>query len=166
VALIVETGAGLANANSYVSVADAQAIVVAYGFTIPNNATKCEEMLTRALQVLEFQAWEGVRSNINVQALCFPRSGVLLSDARVLGANSIPIELKRAQALLAYEIHSGNDPGAAAGPATISEKVDVIEIQYLASTVRTVTALSDLSLVWGLIAPMLKSAGAYRIGRA
>lgn len=104
-AIVVETGAGLANAESYCSVA----FVDAYASSLGRDAvwtTKTETQKEQALReaMLTLDGWErsflGCRVS-EVQALAWPRSWVILDDGFSIAADAIPTELKKALAELA-----------------------------------------------------------------
>jgi hypothetical protein len=76
-ALIVEDGTGLANAQSLVSVADATTILAlrlySDAWTNPANAAKQEAALAWMSRMLTRLVWQGYRVKDD-QALCFPRA--------------------------------------------------------------------------------------------
>lgn len=162
-ALVIETGAGVPGANSYVSVVDAQAIVTAIGFT----TVVTEALLLRAMYVLGGLEWAGTRTYTSTQPLAFPRTGVYLSDNRALGINEIPDELIYSQALLAHYISTGTDPTAVSSPGVKSEAVDVIRVEYLESTVKSSKSIYDIPIVYDNLKHMLRNGGSsMRIERA
>lgn len=78
-ALIVEDGTGLANAASYLSVADATTYHSTYGSTGWSSATDAakEAALRRATQYLDARyTWLGVQTYPSTQALQWPRSNL------------------------------------------------------------------------------------------
>ena len=83
--LIVETGEIVAGANSYVSVADAQAILTGRGLL----TVVTEAALLQAMDMLSGLEYFGYRVS-DVQPLPFPRSGVTLSDNRTLPPTPSP----------------------------------------------------------------------------
>jgi hypothetical protein len=77
-ALIVETGTGAANSESYVSVADCAAYAVNFGASFPTtDTTACEAALRRATSAIDNRyrpRFPGYRTNRFKQALEWPRS--------------------------------------------------------------------------------------------
>lgn len=72
--LIVETGSGVAGADSYLSVADFRAYIAAYGLTIPTSTdAECEVSLRLATRWIDtWRRYKGVR----LATLEFPRDGL------------------------------------------------------------------------------------------
>ena len=138
--LVVETGAGLADAESYRSAADTAAYFAARGITAAE--AEWEPLLLRAMDALEARRWAGTRATTG-QALSFPRTGITDPDGVAYADGIVPRALGEAQMWLAEYIRRGSDPGAVAGPAIRSEKIAELEIAYAVSTTQTTdTALS------------------------
>ena len=164
-ALTVEDGTIVANADSYITLADADAYHAARGMTLWATMSEAEreQALRRATDymVQNFRLrWRGTRVD-SEQSLDWPRNWVERADysfltmngAQTLGgtfyypSDEVPIEVQRACAELAYR--------GAAGPLTVDEtrsqrtvreKVDVIEVEYSAwapsqTTYRAIEAL-------------------------
>lgn len=74
-ALIVENGQGLPNANSYVSVADATAFAALNGLSFPSDQAKAENALIQATRYIDLYRFSGKRATVD-QALDWPRSFV------------------------------------------------------------------------------------------
>lgn len=101
-ALILEDGTGVASANSYITVADAQAYFDLKGTTV----TITEEALINATQYLDLrfgQQYEGMRRT-QEQTLDWPRTSFVDLNGFIREADSIPRELKDAtcEAALLY----------------------------------------------------------------
>ena len=146
-ALVVEDGTGKSDAESYISVADADAYFTKRGNTtwLALTETVKEQLLRKAtdylVQVYRMR-WKGVRVSAT-QALDFPRNFMEREDYeastingyQMLGGNyyypadDVPVEVANSCAELAYKANS-----ATLAPdlsrATIREKVDVIEVEY------------------------------------
>lgn len=125
-AIIVEDGTGLATAESYISVADADTY-----FSKRGNATwsalttaQKEEALRKAadyMQAVYYNRWSGTRVN-GVQALDWPRSFVVRTDYEYAGMNGstfiggnlyypsdeVPDAVKRGQCELAVRASSAD----------------------------------------------------------
>lgn len=133
-ALVVEDGTGLANAESYASVAEATAYHNSVGSGDAWDAVDNKEAaLRKATNFLtqEYRGrWAGIRTT-SVQRLDWPRSGVRWSDSPSgwRSATSIPEELKFAVAELALRSESG-DLLSDEGRETLSESVGPISVTY------------------------------------
>jgi len=135
VALIVETGAGIANAECYADVAACTAYATAfYGSSLNGSPADKEAAIRRATAYLNGLAWKGTRTLGRAQSLAWPRSGVTDCEGLSIGANEIPKDLINAQHELARaEFQSAGvlTPSLSKATATVSsEKVDVIQITY------------------------------------
>lgn len=98
-ALVVETGTGAADAESYGSVADCAAYAAARGLTfaaIP--APDAEAALRRATAFIDGKRgrFPGYRLNGRDQALEWPRTGASDAAGNAIASNSIPVEIVRA----------------------------------------------------------------------
>jgi hypothetical protein len=134
-ALIVEDGTGLADAESYISVADADAYFLARGnatwaaLTNGNKEAYLRQGTDYMVQMYR-SLWAGERMT-STQALDWPRIDVPSPD--ITGAfvptNVVPLEVKRACAELGVRVGSG-----ALAPdetrAVLSEKIGVIAVEY------------------------------------
>lgn len=102
--LTVETGQGLPDAESYLSVADADAYHTRFGNTSWTGTTPEKEIaLRRATQYIDATyglRWQGQRVN-SVQALDWPRYDVVTRDGYVLDSTTLPQALKDATAEMA-----------------------------------------------------------------
>src|SRR5687768_8355540 len=99
-ALIVETGAGLSNAESVVSVVEIRAFATSRGKTLPAADGDVEVLARRAHDYLlslepKFQGYRRLED----QALPFPRQNLVL-NGYLLADGSIPTILKNAMCLL------------------------------------------------------------------
>lgn len=113
--LIVEDGTSLDNAESYISVSDADVYHSTRGITIWDNATPTEkeQALRRATDYMvgEYRIlWSGKRATIT-QALDWPRCGVKMDDfdgnCRLYPNNVVPFEVRKACAELALRATMG-----------------------------------------------------------
>lgn len=129
-ALIIEDGSEVANANSYVDDAEYVAHAAARGLSIGTDATAREIELIKAMDFIE-----GHRSQFkgfkvtDTQALQWPRSAVWI-DTFSVNADEIPVELKRAQ----MEAAAAEKAVGLLKTANVSnvkrEKVDVLETEF------------------------------------
>lgn len=133
-ALVIEDGTGKDNATSYVTVAEARQYAQARGVTLPAAEEAVEAMLVQAMDYLEAQRWryQGSKTYPGVQALQWPRSGVILDCHYRLASNVIPVELKKAQMQAALEVAAGLVlMPSSDGRIVKREKVDVIETEFM-----------------------------------
>jgi hypothetical protein len=82
-ALIIEDGTGVLNADSYVSASRAQAFASSLGLAWPENVTAAEQALRRATRFIDASyrgRFLGVRVKGRAQALEWPRSGVFVAQ--------------------------------------------------------------------------------------
>jgi hypothetical protein len=116
--IIVETGVGLPAAESYTSVAQADAYHAARANTAwaMIDASLKEALLRRATEYMVGQyreCWKGLRTNAT-QALDWPRYNVQLDDVGVSGyaayvaSNIVPVEVQNVCAWLALQANSGD----------------------------------------------------------
>lgn len=130
-ALEVEDGTGKANAESYISVADASARHTAFGNTAWTGTDAVKEAaLRRATGYIEqaFRSrWQGCRV-VSTQALSWPRSGVCVDDYPV-DSDVVPTDVANACADLALRALTA-DLNADQTRAVIREKVGPLETEY------------------------------------
>ena len=129
-ALVVEDGTGLANADAYVSIAfvsDYSSKYTTQGATWSAYDASTQERAIRVATLYLDQTygnrWRGYRKSKD-QALDWPRSGVYDDDDYAIDADTLPIKLQRACAELALDVGAGDelDPDLAAGSAPIVEE--------------------------------------------
>ena len=138
-ALIVEDGTGKSDAESYISVADADNYHGKRGNSTGDEMTteEKEQALRRATDYMEQSYrlnWLGYR-RLELQALSWPRDEVQRQDFTYLNQFSfypndqVPREVKEACAELAWRAAAGElSPDLSQG--VIREKVDVLEVEY------------------------------------
>jgi hypothetical protein len=131
--LIVETGEGLTNAESYVSVADAQAFASSRGLTIPSDESEVEILLRRATDYIDAREpyFQGSRVSAG-QALAFPRSGVVINGF-ALDDDALPQTLKNAACQLCADFVDNNPDVIGEGREVIQETVGPISTTYAAT---------------------------------
>lgn len=131
-ALTVEDGTGKADAQSYISVADADTHFSARGITLWDTmlTAEKEQALTRAtdylVQVYRTR-WLGDRVSAT-QALDWPREGVEV-DGFEVASDVVPAEVERACAEMAFKAASG-ELAADIERLTKRERVGPIEVEY------------------------------------
>jgi hypothetical protein len=135
-ALTVENGTGLTNAEAYISVADANTYHNLRGNStwLTITAQEAEEALRRAtdyMQQVYNGLWDGYRTN-DTQSLDWPRKFVTDTDNYTnayLASNVIPTEIKNACAELAWKAAQG-ELLSDLSQAVKREKIDVLEVEY------------------------------------
>lgn len=132
--LIVEDGTGLSNAESYISVTDADTYIAAYkgaDATYDAATTTAKEIAARqATKYLDgVYNWKGEIYSSD-QALDWPRNYVY--NDRGLMETGIPTALEQATAEMMFLIVTDVTitENVDRGKQTVKEKVDVIEVEY------------------------------------
>lgn len=126
-ALTVEDGTGLATAEAYISVTDADSYFSDRGdaaWAALTTAAK-EQALRKGADYLQSYRWQGWRLNAT-QALAWPRTGVVVDGVT---AAAVPEAIRRANAELAVRASAG-DLWADAGGQVVSETVGPISVTY------------------------------------
>ena len=152
-ALIVEDGTGLADAESYISETEADAFHEKRGNTAWDSVTDKEALLRKATDYMQGQyaeRWSGYRSTLT-QALDWPRSNVTLKDRPGHGSyyyasDVVPHAVKRACALLALRAASG-DLLTDQGQRKVSVTVGPISTTYDSSSSPTTRYLEIDSML-------------------
>ena len=150
---VVEDGTGLPNANSYVTVAEADDILVT---NIHNEAWPAldtpskEKLLAWATSIIDLKAdWNGVKTYPS-SSLRWPRKYVIGRDFYPIPSNEIPLQLKQAVAQYANFLMS-NDVTAQSETAGITEiVVDVIELKFDSSFTKSTIPNFLSDLLYGL----------------
>lgn len=123
-AFVVEDGTGLANANSYVSVADADAYFADRGIAAwTGSSTVKEHALIRATDFIETVYGRRFRGSVvtDTQALSFPRY--------ITGEDEIPSDLKKATCEYALRALSASllpDPSSDATGLPLMGKTTIV----------------------------------------
>ena len=155
--LIIEDGTNVANANSYATLVEARAYALARGVTLSTVDATLESQLIQAMDYLEAQRsrYQGNKT-YETQLLQWPRANVWI-DAYQFSSVGIPQLLKNAQCQLAMEIHNGVLllPTITDG-AVKREKIDVIEVEYLESSISSSAVLKKVD---SLLQPLFKTTG-------
>lgn len=130
--IIVEDGTGLADAETYISVADAdtyhsQRANAAWALLDTPAKEAALRNATDYMMATYGPRWLGERVSAT-QALDWPRFDVV-ARGFAIASNSIPAEVQRACAELALRASSA-ELAPDVGQRTLREKVDVIEVEY------------------------------------
>jgi hypothetical protein len=141
--LVVESGAGLSTAESYVSVADADAYHALRGNTTWADLDTLEQKEPALVRATDYmiqvyrQRWKGVRMQAE-QALDWPRSGVYTEPflhgavgeyPHLVADDVVPTDVARACAKLALKAVTA-DLAPDLERATKREKVGPLEVEY------------------------------------
>lgn len=180
--LILEDGTGLADASTYETAANVRAYALARGVTLAPDTNDgdavVDQMITKGMDYIEamrdqFQGW---RVRPDVQALQFPRDGIMVEDqgydfvlrngyenivAGFAYRNPaiIPKELKTALSALALQVKKGVDlqPTSVSGQFVTFKKIGPIERHF--SEAVGVYTLPQMPLVTATLASLLKRGG-------
>lgn len=163
--ITVETGAGLADAESYASVSDADIYLAARGFSLwaTMSTTEKEQALRRGTEYLQGfynGRWKGEKLT-STQALDWPRDGVVV-DGFLIDYDAIPERLKNACIKTAFKAAAG-DLVPDLGRPTTSETVGPISVTYAVGA-RQQTRYQEIE---NMLAPYLEHAsGSIKVSRA
>src|SRR3546814_742192 len=172
-ALVIEDGTIVAGANSYIDVPAAKVYASARGVDLGTDDAVTEQRLLSAMDYLESLSYKGLRTDPDVQSLAWPRTGVTF-DGRTFGPNTIPPQLKNAQAQLVIELFNGviifASTAASSGGGELAVKkevVDVIETEFFSpkDMGQEIVAVAQMPAVAALLRGLLKGFGplfAYR----
>ncbi|PIB69538.1 DnaT-like ssDNA-binding protein [Pseudomonas sp. 2995-3] len=130
--LIIETGQGLPNAESYASAEDLVMYAVKFGTVIPEGVPSQEALLRRAALAMDGMTWKG-RKTHSEQGLAWPRREVRL-DHEIKPNNYLPARIQYGQMALAAEIHQDDiDPVERRKGAVLLDRVEgAVTRQYAA----------------------------------
>jgi hypothetical protein len=156
-ALVVETGAGLANAEAYISVVNADAYFLARSnaaWAALDSMSKESALRKGADYMGQMYAsrWQGFRVSAT-QALDWPRSGVCAFGYDV-AYTTVPAAVANANAELALRASTG-DLLADVGRLKKRTKVGPLEVEYADN----VPASTQYKAIDGMLAPYLNGTG-------
>lgn len=157
--LVVETGEGLATADSYISVADATTRHTNLGNT--NWALLSNDEMEQALRRATIHMtnsyrsrWQGYRRTVG-QALDWPRVDVVVDQINAIDSDTVPSDIQNACADFALKAAAG-DLNADLERGIVREKVGPIETEFDRNTPQSVRYRAiDMAL-----APYLKGSSA------
>ncbi len=158
-AIIVEDGSIVANANSYLEIAEANTLLLeTFGIT----ATVTEANLKASAQYLETLNYQGRKTDPVNQSLQWPRTGACVENV-IIQPDSIPELLKRSQALGAY-YESQNQPLLAVsnGQTITSKSIDGVGSFGYGDNGEN-SAQMKFSLLQSNIKPLLKPFGVFHV---
>lgn len=157
-AIIIEDGTLITDANCYATEAELVAYALARGVTLVTGA---EELLIKAMDYIEAQPFKGSTLSYD-QELQWPRYEVMI-DGYAWPSTLIPKQLKRGLLECAIQIDAGNNPLDNIDRATKSEKLGDLEVEYMDSAKDTITltavdsALKKLVKSASFIVPLMRA---------
>jgi hypothetical protein len=132
-ALTVEDGTGIENADSYATVTELIAFATARGVdgNLPATEDEREVLLRLAFDYVEAHRaqFQGNKSNEGNTYPQFPRCGLFI-DGDEVASDLVPVEVKKAQMQLALDAVDDDLSPTGTGQAVIREKLDVLETEY------------------------------------
>lgn len=136
---VVETGEGLTNATSYVSVAEADDYLTVKpdatiaGWVALTSGQK-EDYLMWATRLLDQRGTFQGTKTVDESSLRWPRAWVYDRDGLLLPDDEIPEQIKAATVEIAFNLLEQNvdpsSPGSSTSGGIKSLKADVVEIEY------------------------------------
>jgi len=128
-ALIIEDGTIVANANSYVTDAEFTDYADSRLIDYPLTPEAREPLIIKAMDYLETQSYAGNRTDGAEQLFSFPRVGVWAND-RSIASDEVPREIKNAQIEAAFELSTQELLINSSVQNVQREKLDVLEVSY------------------------------------
>jgi len=170
VAIVVETGAIVAGANSYLSRADYIAYAASIGVTIASDATADEELIQAASFIDQHEPnLQGVRTHRN-NPMAFPRWRVRI-NGWYWNSDEIPRQVILAQQAYALDIHNGIDLwNKAVNPNLIASRKSVggaVDVQFAVPRKQGMTGsdqkMTHTSTGDALLATLLNRSGLFSV---
>ena len=127
-ALIIEDGSGVANANSYVTAQQWDDWATARGISHTHSTNHIEEFILTAMDYIEAQNFIG-RKATDAQSLQWPRTEVYI-DSYSVNSDEIPKELKNSVYEVTRTVSDGNFALSARDRQTTQEKIGDITVTY------------------------------------
>ena len=153
IVLVVEDGTGLAAANSYLTAADADALLelnpTLYATWSALSATEMDAYLVWASSYLDdYFDWVGYKT-VNTSGLRWPRCGVYDRDYILIPEDELPQQLLEAVAQTAVWLVNNTAAGSGGITNNLPEgvkrvKADVVEIEFFEDAAASSQTGSDL----------------------
>jgi hypothetical protein len=166
-ALVVETGAGLSDAESYATVAFADGYALTYmGSTTWGDLDEAvkENWLRRGAAYLDRKyngRWSGVRVSRG-QSLDWPRWDVMDDDGYIVLSDTVPVEVQKANVEAAVRLFNGGDlePDTAVGESGVVSKTERMDV-FSESTVYAGSGNTQprVTVIDNLLYQLLESSG-------
>lgn len=150
-ALVIETGAIVAGATSFVTRSEIVAYAAARGVTLPDESTTDVHAIA-AMDYLRTQCFRGELVDL-AQPLMFPRKGLIDGDTVDGYEHTIPAAIKQAQLQLALDSANGVVLVASRNPAAELKRVKVgpLEREFFAPPSLTLDGTPPLELATALL---------------
>lgn len=169
-AFIVETGQGLENATSYVSVEFADSYFEQFGNSDWGDLEENQKQLalnkaTRSIDVMYGQRYQSYPSFPDTQSLLFPRSAFYINTHQLVSSTSIPRILKEAVCELAVQIALNDEftmyPDVNATGLIKSQKMKLegLELDVVYDGATTNEQYNGFYAVQILLGPLLQNGG-------
>jgi hypothetical protein len=160
--LVPEDGTGLANANSYGSLAEADDYFTSHPYYSDawfefGEPERKNLLIRAAMEMNTLVRWRGYITNVG-QGLPWPRSLVYDNEGRLIADNVVPTQVKYAQFEMAMFLGRGDPYAASSSEGVDRLKIDVIELEFSSSKITTPLPAPALLLLSGL--------GDYALGRS
>lgn len=152
-ALTIEDGTVVPDANSFISVAEARSYAADRGLSLPAADGDVEPLIVRAADYLESLNYKGQVIEAT-QALSWPRENACVNGEELDNA-AIPNKLKQAQSQLTFEAQTSPLLPTGDGKEIIKEVVDVIETEFATKGSRVSTPV--FKTVDALLKDLVKS---------
>lgn len=161
--IVVEDGTGLADANSYISIAEARQFALMRGVTLaPAGGAGDDTVATMLIQSTDWVEsfrleFVGTPTFPTVQALSWPRTVCKCGTNVDLG---VPAAIKNAQAHAIMAVKAGVDLLPVVDPsvaAVTKEKVGQLEVAYAAPNLAALAEGPQLTAAKGCLEPLLLS---------
>ena len=152
--LVVEDGTGLANANSYLTTAEALAIFdvkptqLAAFTALADDATRDNYLIWASDWIDDYMDFKGYKT-VETSGLRWPRCGVYDCDGILVDENTVPQQLKQAVAELAVWLINNDAANTGGESSNLPEgikrvKADVVEVEFFESGSADSQSGSDL----------------------
>ena len=166
IALVIEDGSIVANANSYATYDEIVDYAEARGVTLAQGSPVDETMVViqaiNAMDYLEALKYRyiGERVSPSEQRLAWPRKNAYAEGCYLLPSDEIPADLVKAQCQLCIEISRGVSllPTSNTSAFVVREKVGPLETEYSAAVQQAMGSLPVMPAVDALLQGLLNAA--------
>ena len=169
-ALVVETGVGLDDADSFISLIGARAFADKYGITLPADDTAAEVALRQGCQYVELQqkCFSGSRLT-STQALSWPRTGATNAYGVEYADGDMPVQLGYSQVYAAAEYAAGKDVRASDDGLSVASKevTGAVAVSYFnnGKTGKAITITKSLDAMAPLMTSCSNNGFEFRVVR-
>lgn len=170
--LVVETGTGAANAESYVSVENAAIYAAARGLTFPASPlAPAEQALRRATAWIDATyrgRFPGTKMNGRSQALEWPRSDAEDRNCDEIPSDEVPVEIVNAtvEAAVREMASPGSlSPDYVASERVKREKVGSLEVEYSDKEQGVQDAIPVVTVIDGILGTLFSTSRTSLFGK-